>query len=459
MTPRSSTPDSAAERWERYRGESFLIVGFTERTGRSVARLFEEQGVPYKVSDLRPREELAGALEGLTIDASHVFAGPQTPEQLSGITTVILSPGVPRSIPLVQAAKGRGIPVLGDVDFTYDLIKDTRIVAITGTDGKTTTTLLAGAILAKGATVVVAGNVGQPVCSRYREILESDFVVLELSSFMLEEIQSFRPSIAAITNVAEDHVDRYEGFGEYLQAKLNILRHCGPEDVFIHNLDDPVLGAWHPEHVGVRTISRRRTGSDYFFADGKFHFGGEKLGYDECRLRGSHNIENILAALAIGCEAGIAPGDAAAAVREFEPVPNRFEYLGQHGGVDVYNDSKATTVHAIDRALESLVGSVVLIVGGRGKGLDFSPLKRHEAKIKLLMCYGEAGEEVRRRLAFPRSDYAYPFAEAVALAAKSCEPGDTLLLSPGCTSFDQHVDYVERGAEFRELSRSWLRGS
>jgi UDP-N-acetylmuramoylalanine--D-glutamate ligase len=444
-----------AARWDPYRSERFLIVGFSELTGRSVAQVFEEQGLKYKISDLRPRRELAGALNGLSIDQRDIFTGPQTPEQLAGITTVILSPGVPRTIPLVQAARERGIAVFGDIDFLFDLVKDRRIVAITGTDGKTTTTLLTGAVLEKGARTVVAGNVGQPIFSRYKEILECEYLVLEVSSFMLEDTRTFRPNIAAITNVAQDHVDRYGGFEAYLAAKLNILRYCGPEDLFIQNLDDPSLRSCRSEAVRIRTISQKAA-ADYSFLEGRFHFRGETLAYEECLLRGRHNIENILIALAIGCEAGIDPVHAAAAVRGFGPVPHRFEYLGRWGGVDVYDDSKATTVHAIERALESLPGNVVLIVGGRGKGLDFSPLRRYEAKVKLLMCYGEAGEDIGAALAFVRSDYVFSFAVAVAMAARACSPGDTLLLSPGCTSWDQHVDYNQRGAEFRDLAYSSL---
>jgi UDP-N-acetylmuramoylalanine--D-glutamate ligase len=441
--------------WDKYRGDVFLIIGFTERTGRSVAQVFEQQGIRYKVSDVRPRHELDKVLAGLAVGRADVFAGPQGPEQLEGITKVILSPGVPRSIALVQAAGERGIPVFGDVDFFCDVVQPARVVAITGTDGKTTTALLTGAVLATGAKVVVAGNVGDPVFARYQEILDCDYLVLELSSFMLEETYALRPHIAAITNVAEDHLDRYPSFAGYFKAKQNIVRHCRPGDVFVQNLDDPALRSFRPEGLQIRTISRHGSPADYHYAGGEFHFGGRSLPYSDCLLRGDHNAENILIALAIGCEAGMAPAEVARAVREFAPVPHRFQYLGRRGGVDVYDDSKATTVHAVGHALASLE-NVVLIVGGRAKDLDFLPLRRLEAKIKLLMCYGEAGQQIRDRLGFARSDYVYGFAEAVKRAAAACAPGDSLLLSPGCTSWDQHKDYGARGREFAELARQEL---
>jgi UDP-N-acetylmuramoylalanine--D-glutamate ligase len=460
-------PEGAGPRWDMYRDDTFLIVGFTERTGRSVAQVLEEQGIRYKISDVRPRHELEKVLAGLSIDPEDVYAGPQDPEQLQEISRVILSPGVPRSIPLVQEAKASGIPVLGDVDFFCEVVRPSHMVAITGTDGKTTTTMLTAAVLAVGAksdgepagrgtAVVVAGNVGQPVFARYREILECDFLVLELSSYMLEETYALRPQIAAITNIAEDHLDRYASLNDYIAAKKNIVRHCRSGDVFIQNLDDPVLGRFRPKELDIRTVSRKRPSADYHFADGRFHFGGAELDYSDCLLRGDHNVENILIALAIGCEAGVDPVLAALAVKEFPPVPHRFEYLGRHGDVDVYDDSKATTVHAVGHALDSFAENVVLIVGGRAKDLDFAPLREHEPKIKLLMCYGEAGKEIRDRLAFSSSDYVYGFSDAVARAAAACEPGDILLLSPGCTSWDQHTDYAARGVEFGELVRREL---
>ncbi len=295
---------------------------------------------------------------------------------------------------------------------------------------------------------------------KVRQIRDSRFVVLELSSFMLEDLQWLRPHIACITNVAEDHVDRYADFGEYVAAKLNLLRYCGPDDVFVRNLDDRVLRDVYAGRMKVRTVSRldgaERMAAGYAFHAGRFHFGGETLSYSDCRLRGVHNIENILMALAIGCESGVDPRQAAAAVREFPPVPHRFEPLGRWGAVEVYNDSKATTVHAVERAVESLGGNVVLIAGGRGKGLDFSPLREHRAAIKRLVCYGESGQEIRQTVDVEHSHYTYRFADAVEVAAKSCSPGDFLLLSPGCTSWDQHRDYAERGREFAELAAWWL---
>ncbi len=442
--------------WARYRNDTFLIVGFTERTGRSVAAVLERFGIRYKVSDLHSRVELAPALAGLRLREEDVLCGPQGPEQLAGVTKLILSPGVPRTIPLVLAASRRGLEVLGDIDFFYDFARHKKIVGITGTDGKTTTTLLAGHLLDALGRVVVAGNIGEAVFSRYEEMLDCDYLVLELSSFMLEDLRSFRPDIAAITNIAQDHLERYLGYAEYAQTKLNLLRHCRPGDTFIKNLDDPTLCSLRPQHLKVRTVSQVEPSADYGFSGGRFRFGGEALSYADCLLRGAHNVENILVALAIAGEAGVDPPEAARRVMAFPPVPHRFFYLGCPGGVRVYDDSKATTVHAVGRALESLSGPVVLIVGGRDKNLDFAPLQRYGPMIKRLVCYGEAGERIRRSLSLARSEYVFGFEAAVLRAVAACSPGDTLLLSPGCTSWDQHPDYGVRGQVFEETALSAL---
>jgi len=439
--------------WNRLRDDNFLVVGFTERTGFSVAALLEAHGLRYRISEIRPRDELRPLLARLRIADHDVLCGPQTPDQLAGITRIVLSPGVPRTIPLVVEAERRGIPVLGDIDFLYPFLRHKTLVGITGTDGKTTTASLTAEILAAGGSTVLAGNVGVPVAARLDEILACDFVVLELSSFMLERLHQFRPTFSTILNIAQDHVDRYASFAEYVEAKRNIVRHCTADDLFVCNLDDPVVAAAVPAHLRVRTFSASGRRADYGYADGTFSFRGHPLRYSDCLLRGVHNVENILAAAAIACEAGLDPEVVAAAVKRFRPLPHRFEHVGRFGGVDVYDDSKATTVHAVEAALRSLAGNVVLIVGGREKNLDVSPLRSHEAKIKLLMCYGEAGPRIQGTVRHPRSENVFRFEEAVERALDACAPGDVLLLSPACTSWDQFSSYEVRGAVFQKIVR------
>ena len=442
--------------WEQLRKQTILVVGFTERTGRSAARLLEAHGVPYRISDRKELDELRPLLHGLRVSEADVFSGPQGIDQLEGITTVLSSPGVPRSIPLLVEARRRGVPVLSDIDFIYPFIRHKPIVAITGTDGKTTTTVLTSELLATRGKVVVAGNIGVPVLAKLDEIGASDVVVLEVSSFMLEELRAFRPTVAVITNVAEDHVDRYASFADYVEAKRNIVRHCGSGDVLIVNADDSVLAGFRPKGMVTRTFSARGGPSDYAFENGCFKVGGASIRYEACRLRGVHHAENVLASIAVAEQFAVPWPAIEAAVSGFGGLAHRFSFVGTVAGVDVYDDSKATTAHAVDGALRSLDGRVVLIMGGRGKGLDVTCLRLHASRVKALVCYGEAGSDIHRALGFERSCYARGFEEAVALAVDASEAGDTLLLSPGCTSWDQFENYEARGAAFQSVATRLL---
>ena len=436
--------------WEEARRDNVLIVGFAARTGLPAARLFEAHGVRYKISDHADRDTLAPLLEGLSVADEDVFYGPQDPQQLEGVTKILCSPGVPRSIELIVEARRRGIPVWADIDWLYPFFADKRIVAITGTDGKTTTTTLTGALLQTRYRVVVAGNIGVSVLGVYQAIRRADWLVLELSSFMLEELSRFRADLTTILNVAPDHVDRHPDLAGYAAVKQNIVRHARPEDLFVQNLDDELLAGFQPQHLRVHTMSRRQTAESHF-TDSVFHVGGERYRWEDCRLQGQQNIPNILAALSIAHHAGVDADAARQTLADFTGLPHRLELVGRFAGVSAYDDSKASNVHAVDAALENFEEGVVLILGGRGKGLDFTPLRRHGRRLRCLVCYGEDGVKIRDALAFSSALYTYGFEDAVRLAAAQCRPGDVLLLSPGCTSWDQHSSYEERGDVFRAL--------
>ena len=464
----STTPRGAsfeADFWADLRRERFLIVGFSERTGMHAGRLFARMEVPFSVSDSSPMETLAPRLQGLPIASSEVFAGPQTIAQLDGITAVLLSPGVPRSIPLLSEARARGIPIWSDYDLLFPLFSHKRIAAITGTDGKTTTTMLVAHIAGPDARVVVAGNMGTPITALYDEILACDVVVLELSSFMLEEVRRFHASVATVLNVAEDHVDRYASIGEYEATKRAILKHARRPDVFVQNLDDAKIAGWPLGDVDVRTVSLRDARADAWVEEGRLHLRAHprscsaNIDADRLRIRGFHHRSNALVAASMAAALGVDPRDALTRATTFPGVPHRFEHVGRAGGVDLIDDSKATSVHAVQRALESLADRrVVLILGGRDKMLDPTPLRRVTGSLRAAVGYGEAGPRLLR--AFEGTNvpvlYVERFAEAVDRACRLTEPGDVLLLSPACTSFDQHSDYAERGAEFREVARRIL---
>ncbi len=440
------------ELWARARRDTVLVVGFAERTGLAAARLFEAHGVKYKISDCAPRAQLEGLLVGLRVDPDDVFCGTQRPTQLEGINQLLLSPGVPRTIPLVVEAQRRGIPVWADIDWLYPFFAHKRVAAITGTDGKTTTTSLTGALLSTAGSVVVAGNIGVSVLACYDAIIEADWLVLELSSFMLEDLARFRPDAAVILNVGQDHIDRHPEITHYLAAKQNIVRHCQPGDLFVQNLDDPLLRHFAPAELRTVTISRCSCNADAYFAEGAFHLAGESYRYADCRLAGQQNIPNILAALSIARHAGVDRQATDEVLASFAGLRHRMQRVGCFGGVTVYDDSKASNVHAVDAALDNFSQGVVLILGGRDKGLDFTILHRHAGKLRQLVCYGEDGEQIRDALGLEQALYCYRFEDAVRLAAAQCRAGDVLLLSPGCTSWDQYDSYEVRGDVFQELA-------
>jgi UDP-N-acetylmuramoylalanine--D-glutamate ligase len=454
-----TTAKHHADLWASLREHTFLIVGFSQLTGLSAARLLQSRAVRYKISELRSRPEIEPLLTGLTLSGADVHCGPQRIDQLSGITRILLSPGVPRTIPLIAEATRRRIPIYSDIDFIYPFICHKPLVAITGTDGKTTTTTLTAQILGASAKVVVAGNIGVPILSTLDEILESDYVVLEVSSFMLDSPLMFRANVAAITNIAQDHVERYGSLDEYATCKFNVVSHATERDVFIKNLDDPRVAAFATARAQVRTISTVDPNADYAMEGQTFRIAGHRFHYSDCRLRGIHNAHNILIAGAIAHTLGTQPERIAEIVRRFPGVPHRFESIGRFRGVEVINDSKATTVQAVHAALSSLGSGVVLIMGGRDKGLDFSPLRMHAGKVNALIAYGEAAQRIAASLGTANTQVVWSFQDAVQQAAQACRRGDVLLLSPGCTSWDQFPSYEARGEVFQRLARLYLGGA
>jgi len=430
------------------RNRRILIVGFTNLTGRSVALALDAAGIRYRISDLKERVDLEPQLRGLCVSPDDVLTGPQLPHQLDGIDLVVLSPGVPRSIGLIRAAHQRGISVVGDVDLAASLVPQANIIGITGTDGKTTTTSLVGRIL--GERAVVAGNLGVPIFSRLLEVATAPWTVLELSSYMLEEAQHLRPRISTVLNAAPDHVDRYRSMDDYLSAKLNIARACSCNDVFVLNLDEPAIVARTPQQAKVMTFSCRSGRADCYLDAGMFRFPGGTIPLAECRLQAPHLAGNLLAAIAIGVSAGIPSDEIVEAVQTFAGLPHRFRHLGTVQGIHVIDDSKATTVHAVRGALRSVGQNAVLILGGRDKSLDFAELRPELPSTVRVVAYGEAGPRILHQLG--SGEYRQRFEDAVALAAARCEEGCTLLLSPGCTSWDQFDSYETRGEVFREVA-------
>jgi UDP-N-acetylmuramoylalanine--D-glutamate ligase len=414
----------------------YLVVGLA-RSGAAAARMLAPHGevVACDADEPEPVEgvELHAPSDGLDL--------------LDRARTVVKSPGVPREAPVVAAALERGVPVVGELELAWRLLPN-RFVAVTGTNGKTTTVELLGAIhAAAGAPVAVAGNVGTPLGSLVGEVAPEAVVVCEASSFQLEDAEAFAPECAVLLNLTEDHLDRHGSFDAYREAKLRVFRNQGEGDVAVvpPGLEPPGR---------ARRVTFGPPGADMAAEDGALRWQGEELmGAGEVRLRGAHNLENAMAAAAAALATGLPRGAVREALATFPGVPHRLEEVGTVGGVLYVNDSKATNVSSAVRGIEAFEGGVHAILGGSLKGGGFGGL-RDAVASHCRACYliGEAAERLADDL-----DGAAPLHRcgtldrAVAAAGGAAHPGEVVLLSPACASFDQYRDYEERGAHFRAL--------
>jgi UDP-N-acetylmuramoylalanine--D-glutamate ligase len=395
----------------------YLVVGLA-RSGIAAARMLRNHGEVIGTDSGSP--EVPGDLDArLGVDGV---------ELLEGVACVVKSPGVPNEAPVIARARERGLPVLGELELAWRLLAN-PFVAVTGTNGKTTTTELLGAIWREAdLPVALAGNVGTPLAALVGEVDESTTIVCEVSSFQAEDSETFAPDTAVLLNVTEDHLDRHGTFEAYRDAKLRVFANQTPEQVAVV-----------PPGVEVPGTARR------------VEFGELPLPAEEIRLRGAHNLENAMAASAAAMATGVPKEALAAALRSFPGAPHRLEEVGSVGGVLYVNDSKATNVSSAVRGIEAFDGGVHVILGGSLKGGGFEGL-RDAVASRCVAAYliGEAAERLEQDLAgtvpLHRSG---DLATAVRDAA--AEPGEVVLLSPACASFDQFRDYEERGEAFRSL--------
>jgi UDP-N-acetylmuramoylalanine--D-glutamate ligase len=408
-------------------GRRVLVVGLA-RSGRAAATALAGLGATVVGFDRDPDLD-AGRLHELGVE---VHGGVEEETLLKGIDVVVKSPGVPGETPLVAGARERGIPVWSEIELGARLLAN-PILGVTGTNGKTTTSELLGAVFrAAGQPVEVAGNVGRPLTGLVGTVAENAWIVCELSSFQLEDVETLRPRVAVLLNLEPDHLDRHGTFEWYVDAKLRIFE-AQTED------DTAVL----PRGFGEVPGGARRL---------EFRFDDPLPA--EPRIPGLHNRENAAAATAAARAAGIEDDAIAEALRTFPGVPHRIETVRELRGVRYVNDSKATNVAAVLRALASFPGSRLhVILGGRGKDEPYEPLAAafHEGDRAYLV--GEAAEEIGRALdeAGVPNTHAGDLATALEAAARAAEPGDVVLLSPACASFDQFRDFEERGDVFRRL--------
>ncbi len=457
---------------ENWSGKKVIVIG-AARQGTALSRYLASKGAQVILTDMHSLDDLPANLPDLEKLGIQLRLGGHPLELLEGADLVCVSGGVPLTIPFIQAALQRGIPLSNDSQIFLEACP-AQVIGITGSSGKTTTTALVGLMAQKyfemkqnGHRAWVGGNIGNPLIEQVDQIDEDDLVVLELSSFQLE-LMTRSPQIAAILNITPNHLDRHGSMQAYIAAKSRILRFQHPGDVAILNRDDP--GSWSlAEHLksdlisfGFQKPDSKQNGT-YIYKDAIWlQLGRESLKMlplEWIQLPGRHNIANVLAACAIAAAASLALPAIQTAIEEFTGIPHRLEFIRNINGADWYNDSIATAPERTMAAIEAFEGPLVLLLGGRDKNLPWDDLAQliHQ-RVRAVVLFGEAAGLIEKALGAVKKGETLQvisrcntLEEAVQAAAKLAQPGDTVLLSPGCTSFDAFKDFEERGEYFRKL--------
>lgn len=442
------------------KGKRVLVVGMG-KSGIASALFLADQGARVAVSDTRSEEELHHEIPQLLDHGIGVEAGYHGERTFKEQELIVISPGVPYDVPQLVQARQAGIPVIGEVELAARFLKG-RFVAITGSNGKTTTTTLVGEIIAAGGKhTLVAGNIGTPAISFVGSATDDTWIVLEVSSFQLETVEMFHPKIAVVLNVTPDHLDRHYTFENYAAAKSRIFENQTAADSAVLNADDAICVAMaRKTKAAVYWFSRQQSVErGAFVYDDRIFWRDtaveqEIMPVSEIGLKGAHNVENVLAGVAAGMLAEIAPADIRKAVAAFKAVEHRLEYVATVRGVTYFNDSKATNVDATIKALESFPGRIHLILGGKDKGSDYTVLNPLLAeRVKRVYTIGAAAAKIESQIKGVQVVSAATLDNAVRQAAEIATAGDIVVLAPACASFDQFVSYEHRGRVFKDLVR------
>jgi len=437
-----------------------LVVGLG-KSGLAAARFLKTLGARVTVSDARPATLIA-ELSELLDQGFMVEAGSHGLLTFRRQDLIVVSPGVPMSTPELKQVRAMGAHIIGELELGFEYLKG-EVVAVTGSNGKTTTTSLIGEILkAAGRATLVGGNIGRPVTAMVEESTAESWSVLEVSSFQLETVEMFRPRIALVLNITPDHLDRHGTFEVYAGLKARITEFQTAEDFLVLNGEDK-----ETQMIAAKTkaqvywFSGRRPMKQGAFVHGESILFVPREGAKpepvmpvaEISLAGAHNVENVLAAVCAAKLAGVESETIRAAVRDFKAVEHRLEFVREVGGVRYYNDSKATNVDATMKAVEAFAGGIHLILGGKDKGSDYrvlEPLLRE--RVKTVITIGSAAEKIEHQLdGVVKIERAETLQRAAAYAHEVAAAGDTVLLAPACASFDQFENYEQRGRVFKEL--------
>jgi UDP-N-acetylmuramoylalanine--D-glutamate ligase len=451
------------------RNEHVLVIGLG-RSGRTSVDVLRERVGSIAATDEAPREAIAEALDELEARGVPFIAPDSLAEVLAKTSVAVLSPGIPLTAPVVRRVQAAGVPVFSEVEVAYRICR-APIVAVTGTKGKSTTTALIGALFtAAGKTVHVGGNIGNALIGETAFAAASDWVVAEVSSFQLESIRSFKPRVSLITNITPDHLDRYPSMEEYAEAKFRIFTNQGPHDTFVGNFDDEIIRT-APGEDGNRIKARaqwfasepRRNATLYLRAGTQIVYAPptgdprpvDVMSVGDIPLLGRHNVENVMGAILVALAAGLPLDAIREGVRTFRPLGHRLEAVAEVDGVQFVDDSKATNPGSVIAAMRSFERPIVLIAGGKAKGTDFAEMgKVVSSRAKAVVLIGEAADEIAAVVKRATVARAESMEEAVEKARAFAAPGDVVLLSPGCASFDMFRSAEHRGQLFADAVRA-----
>lgn len=438
-------------------GKKVLVVGLG-RSGVAAAEFLAARGARVTANDAQGEEKIAAA-ERLRTQGIAVIAGSHPRELFENADLIVASPGVPLTIEPFKYARAAGVPVISEVELAARFLRG-RLIGITGTNGKTTTTTLIYELLRQaGLNAQVGGNIGTPLVSLVESSRGDGFTVIEISSFQLEAVEQLHLFTAVVTNVTPDHLDRYASFEEYVEAKTNIFRNQTPEDLAVLNYDDERVRRMHERTAAhVVYFSRERELDEGIFLRGDdvvSRSGASErvlIRCDEIGIRGTHNLENVMAALAVGLACGAVPDSMRQTVQDFKGVEHRLEFVAEVDGVKFYNDSKATNVDSAIKSLEAFERGVILILGGKDKGGDYAPLAPLvRERCGHVILIGAAADKIEAALRGTKPLHrAATMPDAVRLGKQLARAGDTVLLAPACASFDMFDNYEHRGRIFKQ---------
>ena len=447
------------------KGKRVLVFG-SGKSGIGAAELLGQVGACPVLYDGNPDLDKEAVLhKTASIKETDIYAGGLPEEVQKSLDLAVLSPGIPTDLPLVKSFYEQGLPVWGEVELAFRTGKG-RVLAITGTNGKTTTTALLGKIMEDAEdSVFVVGNIGTPYTSKALEMTEDSVTVAEISSFQLETIEKFAPCVSAILNITEDHLNRHHTMEEYIRVKELIVKNQKPEDVCVLNYEDPVLREFG-KNIVPQTVyfsSERRLEKGIFLEDGQIILKTEDqeislVKTDDLKLLGKHNFENVMAAAAMAYYAGVSVESIRKSICEFTAVEHRIEYVTEKNGVVYYNDSKGTNPDAAIKGIQAMNRPTWLIGGGYDKGSSYDEwLNSFDGKVRSLVLIGQTKEKIREaaeRLGVCSCILCEDLQEAVKICSEKAQPGEAVLLSPACASWGQFDNYEQRGDCFKEYVKN-----